>query len=161
MAATTGAVAMSDRRPLPGVQVLPPMPEAPRDAAAGAPRSARSRSPRAAGTPANRGRFASINAFVDGIAAHLTRSQALAWLVLWRDTDGRTGLARTATADVARRIGASRRAAGEAIRGLIAGGLLIQVRQGGLNIGPSVYRVTTTSRSRSPAGGSRGKPTSH
>ena len=144
---------MNEPRPLPGVRVLPPMPEAPGEGSPRTPRSSGRRKSRAGGTPANRGRFASINAFVDSIAAHLTRSQALAWLTLWRDTDARTGLARTATADVARRIGSSRRAVGDAIRHLIAMGLLVRVRRGGLNLGPSVYRVTAERpRRKRPAG---------
>jgi len=153
---------MNEPRPLPGVRVLPPMPETPRAAAAGLPRSVRRRSSRGGGTPASRGRFASINAFVDGIAADLTRSQLAAWLVLWRDTDARTGLARTAAADIARRVGASRRAVGDAIRHLCGEGLLVRVRKGGLNRGPSTYRVTANSRRRRPSAGhsGHGKPAS-
>lgn len=147
---------MNEPRPLPGVRVLPPMPEAPRVAGPGAPRPVGRRTGRAGGSPAILGRFASVNAFVDRIAADLTRSQVLAWLIVWRDTDARSGLARVAIADVARRAGASRRAAGEAIRHLCRAGLLVRVRRGGLNAGPSVFRVTADRRRQATPTGAAG-----
>ncbi len=69
----------------------------------------------------------------------LSRAEALAWLVLYRDT--RNGTARTSAADVARRIGASRRTVIGAIGRLRKRGLLTLVYRGGLNRGPSIYRV--------------------
>lgn len=145
---------------LPGTRVLPPM-----EAPAGEPRR-RNRDaparPRKRGTASNAlGRFATLNAFVDATAATLTRSQVLAWIVLWRDTDARTGLARSAISDIARRSGASPRATGDAIRHLCDEGLIVRVRRGGLNRGPSVYRVRATRPPATRRGdGPRGKPAS-
>lgn len=84
-------------------------------------------------------RFAVLNTFVDCSMADLSRAEALAWLVLYRDT--RNGTARTSHADIARRIGSDPRTARRAVRRLIDRGLLRLVYRGGLNRGPSRYRV--------------------
>jgi hypothetical protein len=86
-----------------------------------------------------RDRFGTLNAFVDCSMAALTRAEALTWLVLYRDT--RDGTARTSAADVARRIGTSRRTVTDALAGLRRRGLAKLVYRGGLNRGTSVYRV--------------------
>ena len=90
-------------------------------------------------TAKHRDRFAPLNAFVDCTVASLTRSEALTWLVLWRDT--RDGTARTSMANIARRIGTSRRTVTAAIGKLRGRGLLTLAYRGGLNRGVSVYRV--------------------
>ena len=89
--------------------------------------------------PASVHRFAVMNEFLDCTVADLTRSQALVWLVLFRDT--RNGTARTSMQDIARRIGTSRRRTQDAINALISMGLVDRVRRGGINQGPSVYIV--------------------
>lgn len=89
-----------------------------------------------------RDRFGMLNAFVDCSMAGLSRAEALTWLVLYRDT--RDGTARTSGADVARRIGASRRTVTDALAGLRRRGLAKRVHRGGLNRGTSVYRVFPT-----------------
>ncbi len=66
----------------------------------------------------------------------LSRAEALTWLVLWRDT--KNGTVRTALTDIARRIGASKRAA---VAGLVKRGLVSRIHRGGMNRGVSVYRV--------------------
>ena len=84
-------------------------------------------------------RFATLNAFVDCSLIGLTRTEVLTWLVLYRDT--RNGVVKTSAGDVARRIGASRRSVTTALGKLRQRGLLTLIRRGGLNQGPSVYRV--------------------
>jgi len=91
-----------------------------------------------------RERFGVLNAFVDCSMAGLSRAEALTWLVLYRDT--RDGTARTSGADVARRIGTSRRAVTDALAGLRRRGMVKLVHRGGLNRGTSIYRVFPTPR---------------
>ena len=124
---------MSHEHPprLPGCSVLPPM--NPRPATANnSPKDKPKK--RATGE-----RFSTINAFVDCSLAELSRSEALTWLVLWRDT--KDGTVRTSIADVARRIGASRRAVIDAVAKLRKRKLLTLVFRGGINRGVSIYRV--------------------
>ena len=92
-------------------------------------------------------RFAVLNAFVDfGIAdAGLTPSEALVWLVLYRDTKG-DGTARTGQKDIGRRAGLDVRTVRRAVAALEAKGMLQTVRRGRLNSGPSTYRVHPTAR---------------
>ena len=84
-------------------------------------------------------RFELLNAFVDSVAHELTRSEILVWMILYRDT--RNGIARTSQTDIARRAGTSTRTVCRAINRLRKRGLLIVVYLGGLNRGPSKYRV--------------------
>jgi len=104
-------------------------------------------------------RFASLNDFVDCSMSDLSRSEALSWLVLWRDT--RDGTARTSATDIARRIGADRRTVTNALSGLRKRGLLSLVYRGGLNRGTNVYRVhsmaTPPDRHGTTASRARGK----
>ena len=116
---------------LPGCSVLPPM--NPRPATANnSPKDKPKK--RASGE-----RFSTINAFVDCSLAELSRSEALTWFVLWRDT--KDGTVRTSAADIARRIGCSRRAVTDALSGLRQRGLLTLIYRGGMNQGVSVHRV--------------------
>ena len=116
---------------LPGCSVLPPM--NPRPATANnSPKDKPKK--RATGD-----RFATINSFVDCSLAELSRSEALTWFVLWRDT--KDGTVRTSAADIARRIGCSRRAVTDALSGLRQRGLLTLIYRGGMNQGVSVHRV--------------------
>ena len=89
-------------------------------------------------------RFAVFNAFIDFTAGTLKRAEAMTWLVLYRDT--RNGTARTAQADIARRIGSDTRTVKRAIRRLRAAGLVRIVWQGGFRKGPSVYAVLPTAK---------------
>lgn len=86
------------------------------------------------------GRFAVLNGFVDGVMGTLPRAAALVWVCLWRDTKP-DGLARTAVADLARRVGCDRRNVLRSLRLLADRGLLDVVRRGGLGRGVSAYRV--------------------
>ena len=121
---------------LPGCSVLPPM-EPPRPRQASTANSKRSGKPKR--TAATSNRFGELNAFVDCSMTDLSRAEALTWLVLWRDT--KNGTVRTALTDIARRIGASKRAAVDAVAGLVKRGLVSRIHRGGMNRGVSVYRV--------------------
>jgi len=84
-------------------------------------------------------RFAVLNSFVDTAAAKLSRSEILVWMILYRDT--RNDISRTSQVDIARRAGTSTRTVCRAINRLRKRGLLIMIYQGGLNRGPSKYKV--------------------
>ena len=88
----------------------------------------------------NKGRFGVLNAFVDFSMADLDHSSRSVWLVLYRDTRP-DGLARTAQADIARRIGMSARTVKRAVRKLETLGMLTVKYRGGLGGRLSVYRV--------------------
>jgi DNA-binding MarR family transcriptional regulator len=85
-------------------------------------------------------RFELLNAFVDGGMAGLSRAELAVWLILYRDTK-REGTAQTAVDDLARRVGADRRTVLRALRRLEGRAMLRVERRGGLNRGPSTYRV--------------------
>ena len=126
---------------LPGCSVWPPM-ESPRPRQGNATAKAVSNPKRTAATS---NRFGELNAFVDCSMAGLSRAEALTWLVLWRDT--RNDTVRTSMTDVARRIGASRRAVSDALSKLRKCGLLKLIHQGGLTGGVSVYHVEPLAKS--------------
>lgn len=90
-------------------------------------------------------RFGTINTFVDITMRELSDRAALAWLVLWRDTKP-NGLARTAVADLARRMGCSPSKAKRALAELRARSLIVVADRGGLGRGPSSYRLTDIGR---------------
>ena len=125
---------------LPGCSVLPPM-EPPRPASTT--NSKRGEKPKR--TAATSNRFGELNAFVDCSMVDLTRAEALAWLVLWRDT--KNGTARTSMTDVARRLDVTRRAVVDAVAKLEKRGLLIVVYRGGMRRGMNVYRVHPLAKS--------------
>ena len=84
-------------------------------------------------------RFGVLNTFVDFGLAGLSRAEIAVWLVLYRDTKDDT--ARTSYDDIARRGGLSRRSVGRALRSLGERGMVKTIRKGGLNAGPSRYRL--------------------
>ena len=85
-------------------------------------------------------RFEVLNAFVDGGMADLSRGELAVWLILYRDTKP-DGTARASLDDIARRAGIDRQTASRAVGGLARRKMLQVVRRGGLNRGPSTYRV--------------------
>lgn len=95
--------------------------------------------PRKRGTKATQKRFEVLNTFVDNSLAGLSRIELATWLCLYRDT--RNGTACTSQCDIARRAGCSVRAVQLAIARMRKRGLLVLVYRGGLNRGPSRYRV--------------------
>jgi hypothetical protein len=124
---------------LPGV-VLPPItPVSPTVAIPPPSPHATARRP-TRGPQRHEGRFSTINGFVDGRMALLTRGAALVWLCLWRDTKP-NGIARTSMADLAKRCGCDERTVLRSVRTLVDEGLVEVVRKGGLGRGPSGYRV--------------------
>ncbi len=76
--------------------------------------------------------------------ADLSRAEMGTWLVLWRDT--KNGTVRTSMQDVARRIGASKRAVVDAVAGLEKRGMLIVDYRGGMRRGMNVYRVNSLAK---------------
>ncbi len=126
---------MSDGAPvLHGCDVLPPQ------------KPAKTAKPKRSAKSAS-GRFGVLNTFVDVTLRELDRTAGLVWLVLYRDTRP-DGLARTAQADIARRVGVSPRTVRTAVKRLEACDLLTVVFRGGLNRGPSIYRVRALSENR-------------
>ena len=85
-------------------------------------------------------RFEMLNAFVDEGLRGLAPSEAVVWLILYRDAKP-SGLARTAIDDIAQRGGLGRRTVLRALKALEAKRMLRVVRRGGLNRGPSSYRL--------------------
>jgi hypothetical protein len=85
-------------------------------------------------------RFEILNAFVDTGMVGLGRAELAVWLILYRDTK-RDGIALTAVGDLARRAGIDRRSVIRALKRLQARRMLQVLRRGGLNRGPSSYRV--------------------
>ena len=110
-----------------------------------APRPAATSTGKVAGNPkrtaATANRFVELNAFVDCSMADLSRAELGTWFVLWRDT--KNGTVRTSMQDVARRIGASKRAVVDAVAKLEKRGLLTVVYRGGLRRGMNTYRVNS------------------
>ncbi|MEI7837554.1 MAG: helix-turn-helix domain-containing protein, partial [Planctomycetota bacterium] len=120
---------------LQGCDTLPPMltpEEAARQAAQGLKKPKGKRQGRG-------GRFGMLNTFVDCTMATLPRTDALVWIVLFRDVHGDT--AKSAQAYIADRAGVCRRTVKTAIKRLTAAGLVDVVHRGGLNRGLSIYRI--------------------
>ena len=89
---------------------------------------------------ASRLRFEMLNAFVDSGMADLSRAELAVWLILYRDTKP-DGTARASLDDIARRAGMDRQTASRAVGRLARRKMLQVLRRGGLNQGPSEYRV--------------------
>jgi DNA-binding MarR family transcriptional regulator len=85
-------------------------------------------------------RFETLNAFLDIGMADLSRAELAVWLILYRDTQ-RNGVARASLDDLARRGGMNRQTASRAVGRLARRKMLQVIRRGGLNCGPSAYRV--------------------
>ena len=85
-------------------------------------------------------RFEILNAFVDGGMPGLSRGELAVWLTLFRDTK-KDGTARTSLNDIARRGGMDRQTASRAVGRLERRRMLQVLKRGGLNRGPSTYRV--------------------
>ena len=81
-----------------------------------------------------------FNAFVDGGMAGLTRAELAVWFTLFRDTKPDNS-ARASLDDLARRGGFDRQTASRAVGSLERRKMLQVLRRGGLNRGPSIYRV--------------------
>jgi len=135
---------LAEPQPIPVGQEPPPLRPSPSPNGANGRRMAphRGDQSKAKGKRAQRktgDRFAVLNAFVDAGISGLSRIELATWLVLYRDT--RDGTACTSEEDIATRAGCSKRAVTTALGELRRRGLLIQVFKGGINRGPSRYRV--------------------
>ena len=126
--------------PLLGCAVLPPMP-APQETT----RVVQRRHAETTGGNTRRSsgnndqRFTMLNTFVDRTLATLPRTDALVWMVLFRDARG--DAARSAQSYIARRSGVCLRTVKAAIKRLTRTGLVEVVHQGGSNRGLSIYRI--------------------
>jgi DNA-binding MarR family transcriptional regulator len=89
---------------------------------------------------ASRLRFEMLNAFVDSGMADLSGAELAVWLILYRDAK-RDGTARASLDDLARRGGMNRQTVSRAVGRLARRKMLLVIRRGGLNCGPSTYRV--------------------
>ncbi len=89
---------------------------------------------------ASRLRFELLNAFVDSGMADLSRGELAVWLILYRDTKP-GGTARVSLGDIARRAVIDRQTASRAVGRLARRKMLQVLRRGGLNQGPSEYRI--------------------
>jgi hypothetical protein len=96
--------------------------------------------PDAERTDAKRGRWHTLNLFVDGVMSRLSNAERDVWLILFRDARP-NGTSRTSVRDMARRAGIATRSVTRAVEGLKRRGLLRVVYQGGWGKGLSVYRV--------------------
>lgn len=101
----------------------------------GASRSSNPQAKRAAA-----GRFAILNTFVDDRLGVLTGAETKVWLILYRDTK-RDGTVCTSQADIARRADLSEKSVQRAVKTLEHRRLLRVIWRGGINQGPSRYRV--------------------
>lgn len=133
-----GLTRTEDGRPiLSGCETLPPMETEPVPITKAKPNREGKGKPSAKRKTSDR--FGTLNQFVDCSMGGLKRSELATWLVLYRDT--RNGTAATAQTDIARRAGLSVRAVKTAVHSLKKRGLLTVIYTGGLNRGPSRYRV--------------------
>jgi hypothetical protein len=96
--------------------------------------------PRKTSKRQSRLRFEQLNAFADHSMADLSRAELAVWLLLFRDTKP-GGTARASLDDLARRGGMDRQTASRAVGRLARRKMLQVIRRGGLNRGPSAYRV--------------------
>jgi DNA-binding MarR family transcriptional regulator len=85
-------------------------------------------------------RFEMLNAFVDSGMADLSRAELAVWLILYRDTK-QEGTARASLDDLALRGGMDRQTASRAVGRLARQKMLQVIRRGGINRGPSAYRI--------------------
>jgi hypothetical protein len=89
---------------------------------------------------ANADRWATLNAFVDGVMGQCTEAEVRVWLVLYREVKP-GGLARVGMTDIARRTGMTRRAVVNAVNGLKKRRLAEVVTRGSINGSPNCYRL--------------------
>lgn len=145
---------MSSYESLKGCEVLPPIPtpekvaDGEREAKDRAKAQSCQRTEGPNGRRRSQGRFATLNSFVDCSLATILRTDALVWLVLFRDT--RDGVARTAQSYIARRAGLCKRTVSTAVRRLEQAGLLDVVHRGGFRRGISTYRIRPTKQQDKP-----------
>lgn len=98
---------------------------------------------------AGAGRFATLNQFLDFTLRELTAAEAKVWMLVFRDTKP-NGLARVGQDDLSKRSGVSTRAVRSAIVALQERGLLVVVKRGRLQSGPSTYRVLPLAKPTRP-----------
>ena len=88
-------------------------------------------------------RWATLNAFVDGVMGRCTEAEVRVWLLLYREVKP-GGQARVGMTDIARRTGMTRRGVVNAINGLKRRRLIEVVTRGTINGSPNSYRLLNT-----------------
>lgn len=126
---------MSEHNIIPPGQVLSPM----RLDADSRPADTNNVAKKQSRRPATSGRFAVLNSFADVGAKTVDTTAQACWWILFRET--REGVATVSHSRIGKCIGMSRHTAMRAIKRLEMAGLLTVVRHGGLNRGPSTYRL--------------------
>lgn len=106
---------------------------------------------KAEGRAVTGGRFRALNEFVDRAMRDLTRAEISVWLVLYRDE--RNGAVRVSVNQIAERAGASSRSVIRALERLKKLGMVEPILRGGLNRGPSIYRIQPVPTGGRGAGG--------
>jgi len=108
------------------------------------PQTTRAQPRRAAGckSPAD-GRFATLNAFVDGVARYLDDTDRHAWHVLFRHADASTSTAEVSIDTIAEKVARSPRSVIRAIEHLTKCKLIERLHRGRRQTGPSRYRIHT------------------
>lgn len=126
---------------LSGMNMLPPLPppEGQEHAGGSLVDAPPTQSERRKPTSTSAGRWSEFNNFVDVALRDLGNTAAAVWFVLFRDARG--GVARCSQKWIAERIGKSTRTVHDAVKELIAAGLVDKVRQGYVGGGTNVYRV--------------------
>ncbi|MBA4104967.1 MAG: hypothetical protein C0485_04335 [Pirellula sp.] len=94
--------------------------------------------------PQAAGRFRDLNSFIDQAMAGLTRAEIATWMTMFRYVDAKKGSVTVSIETIHRGTGTSIRHVHNAIRSLLAKGLIERLKVGGLNDGASVYRVHST-----------------
>jgi hypothetical protein len=92
------------------------------------------------------------NKFVDKVLGSIKPIQALVWTVLYRHATA--GIVTRSNSLLAKDVGVSRETIKRAIGALRQAKLLYVVRQGGMHVGPTTYRLVVRDLRRSAAGGS-------
>lgn len=91
------------------------------------------------------------NKFVDKVVGSIKPIQALVWTVLYRHATA--GIVTRSNSLLAKDVGVSRETIKRAIGALRKEKLLQVVRQGGMHVGPTTYRLAVRDLRRSAAGG--------
>lgn len=123
---------------LPGTKVLPPL-EIGQECHS--PNMKQAQMPKSDGRLRHkaRGRWLALNTFLDRTARHVRSTDAMVWIVLFRDA--RNGVARVSQQYVADRLGVCRKTVGRAAKRLVQLHLLEIIRSGGFRRGTHTYRL--------------------
>ena len=86
-------------------------------------------------------RFATYNAFTDSVGRYLQPVDREVWHVVWRFADGWTNTAELRLNDIAARLNCHTRTVARSIERLVKAGLIVRLKRGTRQGGPSRYRL--------------------